>query len=159
VVELPDEGHAPVLELLEHVDRPQRVRAVEPLLHRAGGDGSQLCLGHRRGDRQRTDVRPDIEIRVVNPRGRLPPPRARAQLAVQPRDPLDPFGDTGAQRLGVGSWSAPHGVEDRDLERVTRDRRGLAAQDRGVLRSEGLLARGGTRAALHGVTGDIQATS
>src|SRR5512132_1886048 len=127
--EFPDDADASVLEAIQYVDGPKRAGAFETFLHPARDDAFQLVVRDRLRHGQRPNVLAQVECRLVDPRRAPSAPSIHVQLAPQPRHALDPLGDASPERLRIGSWSASLGVEDRDLESVTRDRAGLEPKD------------------------------
>jgi hypothetical protein len=130
VVDLQQQRRAPVVQRLGHVERPERVGAVEALLHLVRHERAQAPHVERpTANRERADVAGEVEGLVVDPGRRGEPERGGGEAPAQPRRGIEARLDVGAQRGHRRPRPAGRRVKHDQLAGVSRHRRGLQGED------------------------------
>jgi len=124
VVDLREDAGPAALEAVDHVELPQRARAVERPRHDPRDLLGELRIAARLGERQLADVVVEVEVGVVDPVRVVEAERHLAHAPAQRRQEREPVADQRAHLLAAEAAARRRrGVEDRE----TRDVPGVAA--------------------------------
>ena len=136
---LPEHRHPTLLESLDDVDLPQWPAAVQRPGHDPGHQLAQLVHAPRARQRRAAYVEAEVEVGVVDPRGRGHPARHPLQPAAVAGHERDPLPHQCEQPVVVEPRVA--GIEDLDGRVVHRRRGRLVGQQRQVARAQPLAHR------------------